>query len=142
MENRINLLLPDGRKPRVAFVCVHNSCRSQIAEAFARRDAQLYECYSAGTEIGKAGINKDAIRLMGQLYGIDMSDYRPSHIDSLPAIDVLITMGCNVECPYLPCQYREDWGLDDPTDRDDAFFISVIQTIESKVNSLNERLHI
>lgn len=140
MSEEIRLRLPDGRKPRVAFVCVHNSCRSQIAEAFAQCYDKIFESYSAGTEIGNVKINKDAIRLMGELYDIDLSEQQPKHIDTLPDIDVVITMGCNVECPFLPCQHREDWGLDDPSGKDDDFFIDIIRGIEAKVASLRNRI--
>ena len=97
-------------KPKVAFICVHNSCRSQIAEALGKQLASdVFESFSAGTEL-KDCINPDAVRLMKQLYGIDMeATQRPKLLEGLPAIDVVVTMGCNVECPYLPCKRREDW---------------------------------
>jgi len=128
-------------KPRIAFICVHNSCRSQIAEALCRHLADdVFECYSAGTET-KPLIDKDAVRLMKQLYGIDMEKTQYSKLLSeIPPVDVVITMGCNVECPYLPCRHREDWGLDDPTGKSDEFFAQVIKQIETKVNELFLRL--
>ena len=107
-------------KTKVAFICVHNACRSQIAEALGRHLANdVFESYSAGTEL-KDCMNPDAIRLMKQLYGIDMekSQY-PKLMAKLPPVDVVVTMGCNVKCPYLPCKRRIDWGLNDPTGRDD-----------------------
>lgn len=126
---------------KVAFICVHNSCRSQIAEAFGKRLADnIFESYSAGTET-KPHINQDAVRLMIQLYGIDMEKTQRSKLLSeIPPVDVVITMGCNVECPYLPCKYREDWGLDDPTGKSDEEFIKVIRQIERNILSLKERL--
>ena len=128
-------------KPKVAFICVHNSCRSQIAEALCRHLAKdIFESYSAGTEL-KDNINPDAVRLMKQLYGIDMEKtQRPKLLEELPPVDVVVTMGCNVECPYLPCKQREDWGLEDPTGKGDEEFIKVISTIETKIKELIERL--
>lgn len=128
-------------KPKVAFICVHNSCRSQIAEAIGKRmAADVFESYSGGTEV-KDWINPDAVRLMKKQYGIDMeSDQRPKLLEELPPVDIVITMGCNVTCPYLPCSRREDWGLDDPTGKSDEAFLAVIRTIETKVNILAQSL--
>lgn len=124
-------------KPKVAFICVHNSCRSQIAEALGKKFASnVFISFSAGTEL-KDRINPDAVRLMKQIYGIDMEQtQRPKLLKELPAIDVVVTMGCNVECPYLPCTRREDWGLSDPTGKSDAEFRLVIGTIEDKIARL------
>lgn len=126
---------------KVAFICVHNSCRSQIAEALGKHLAgDVLESYSAGTET-KPQINQDAVRLMKELYGIDMEETQRSKLLSeLPAIDIVVTMGCNVECPYLPSRHREDWGLDDPTGKSDEEFIRVIREIESNVLQLAERV--
>ena len=127
---------------KVAFICVHNSCRSQIAEALGRHLASdTFESYSAGTET-KPQINQDAVRLMKRLYGIDMEATQHSKLLSdLPPVDVVVTMGCHVECPYLPCKHREDWGLDDPTGKGDEAFMEVIGRIESHVRSLRDRLN-
>jgi len=126
---------------KVAFICVHNSCRSQIAEALGKHLASdIFESYSAGTET-KSQINQDAVRLMKQLYGIDMEKtQRPKLLSEIPTVDVVITMGCNVTCPFLPCKHREDWGLDDPTGKSDEDFITVIREIESKINLLADRV--
>ena len=128
-------------KPKVASICVHNSCRSQIAEALGKHLASdVFESYSAGTET-KPEINQDAVRLMKELYGIDMEETQKSKLlDDIPEVDVVITMGCNVECPYLPCKHREDWDLDDPTGKSDEEFKKVISTIESKMKELKERI--
>lgn len=128
-------------KPKVAFICVHNSCRSQIAEALGKHfAADVFESYSAGTET-KDHINRDAVRLVKQLYGIDIElTQRSKFIAELPPVDVVVTMGCNVQCPYLPSKRREDWGLDDPTGKSDDYFISIIKTIESKIISLKAEL--
>lgn len=129
-------------KPKVAFICVHNSCRSQIAEALGKYYASdVFESYSAGTET-KPEINQDAVRIMKQLYGIDMEKTQRSKLLSdIPPVDVVITMGCNVNCPYLPCKYREDWGLNDPTGNTDEVFIEVIKNIEKKIFKLKEQLN-
>lgn len=129
------------KKPKVAFVCVHNSCRSQIAEALGKLlAADVFDSYSAGTET-KPQINQDAVRLMKQLYGVDMEQTQHSKLLSeIPPADIVITMGCNVSCPSLPCRFREDWGLDDPTGKDDVFFLEVIQRIEKKVYDLKHRV--
>ena len=126
---------------KVAFICVHNSCRSQIAEALGKHfAADVFESYSAGTEL-KNRINPDAVRLMKQLYGIDMEQsQRPKLLAELPPIDIVVTMGCNVECPYLPCKRRENWGLPDPTGRSNEEFLSVIRVIEGKITELAESL--
>ena len=126
----------ESRMIKVAFICTHNSCRSQIAEALAKRcAADVFESYSAGTNPKKA-INPDAVRLMKQLYGIDMEkEQYPKSLEKLPSIDYVITMGCGVECPNLPSKGREDWGLEDPTGKDDEVFIKVIRQIEEKVKA-------
>jgi arsenate reductase len=96
----------------------------------------VFECYSAGTET-KDKINPDAVRLMKELYNIDMEQtQRPKLLGDIPPVDTVITMGCNVVCPYLPCTHLEDWGLDDPTGNNDEVFIKTIKTIESKVRKL------
>lgn len=130
-----------SRKPKVAFVCVHNSCRSQIAEALGKLLAsEVFESYSAGTET-KPRINSDAVRLMKQLYGVDMEQSQYSKLlGELPAVDVVVTMGCNVQCPSLPCRRREDWGLEDPTGRGDEAFCQTIARIREKVEDLRDRL--
>lgn len=129
------------KRPKVAFVCVHNSCRSQIAEALGKYLAsEVFESYSAGTET-KPQINQDAVRLMKELYNIDMErTQRSKLLEEIPSIDVLVTMGCNVECPYLPCKHREDWGLDDPTGKSDEEFKKVIAVIEANIKNLAERI--
>lgn len=126
---------------KVAFICVHNSCRSQIAEALGRHLAgDVMECYSAGTET-KPQINQDAVRLMKQLYNIDMEATQYSKLLSeIPPVDIVVTMGCNVQCPFLPCKRREDWGLSDPTGKNDQEFIETIRVIETKIRDLAKEL--
>lgn len=129
------------RKPRVAFICVHNSCRSQIAEAMGNLFASdTFDSYSAGTET-KPRINADAVRLMKDRYGVDMERCQYSKLLSdIPAVDIVVTMGCNVACPALPCHHREDWGLDDPTGKDDEIFLQVMRTIRERVLDLRARI--
>lgn len=128
-------------KPKVAFICVHNACRSQIAEALGRHLAgEVFESYSAGTHI-KSNINADAIRLLKQHYQIDMEkEQYPKLIKDIPSVDIVITMGCHVQCPTISCQYREDWGLLDPTNQDDDVFMDIISQIEAKVITLAKRI--
>ena len=130
-----------NQKPKVAFICVHNSCRSQIAEALGKYlAADVFESYSAGTETVPR-INPDAVRIMKQLYGIDMElTQRSKLLSELPPVDIVVTMGCNVNCPHLPCKHREDWGLDDPTGCEDEVFKETIQTIHQKVILLKCRI--
>lgn len=127
--------------PRVAFVCVHNSCRSQIAEALGKHLASdVFESCSAGTET-KPQINRDAVRLMKKRYGIDMEQTQRSKLlEEIPPVDIVVTMGCNVQCPFLPCKHREDWGLDDPSGKSDEDFEAVISRIEQKIRELKSRL--
>ena len=127
---------------KVAFICVHNSCRSQIAEALGRHLASdVFESYSAGTET-RPQINQDAVRLMKQLHFIDMEaeGQYSKLLTEIPAVDVVITMGCNVQCPMLPCRWREDWGLEDPTGNPDEEFRKTIAQIEEKILDLKARL--
>lgn len=130
------------KKWKVGFICTHNSCRSQIAEAFGKELASdVFESYSAGTQI-KDQINPDAVHILKAEYGIDMianGQYNKT-LDQLPKLDVVITMGCGVQCPMIDCTYREDWGLQDPTGKSDAVFIQVIEEIETRIRSLKQRL--
>ena len=129
------------RKPKVAFLCVHNSCRSQMAEALGKKLAgDVFESFSAGTEPG-ARINPDAVRLMKQVYGIDMEESQHNKpLSELPPVYIVVTMGCNVQCPTLPCSHREDWGLDDPSGKADSAFLDTMGRIEKKVLDLKERI--
>lgn len=126
---------------KVAFICVHNSCRSQIAEALGKYYGKdIFESYSAGTET-KPQINQDAVRLMKKIYGIDMEESQKSKLLSdIPNVDIVITMGCNVNCPNLSCEWREDWGLEDPSGKSDEEFIKVIKEIDLKIKELIKRI--
>ena len=129
------------RKLKVAFICVHNSCRSQIAEALGKKLAfDVFESYSAGSET-KMQINQGAVGIMKKLYGIDMEKTQYSKlVCDIPTPDILISMGCNVECPYIGMPFDDDWGLDDPTGKSEEEYIKVIKEIEGKVLALRERI--
>ena len=129
------------KKLKVAFVCVHNSCRSQMAEALGKKyGIDVFESYSAGTET-KPQINQDAVRIIKELYDINMNETQKSKLLSdIPNVDIVIKMGCNVVCPYLPGDHVEDWGLEDPTGKDDEEFIKIAKSIELKVKDLAERI--
>ena len=122
---------------KVAFICVHNSCRSQIAEALGKHlRGDDFEFYSAGTET-KPQINQDAVRLMSELYGIDMEMTQYSKtIDKIPTPDIAISMGCGVGCPFIDRAFDDDWGLQDPTGQSDEVFKEAIKQIEKKVMAL------
>lgn len=126
-------------KQKVAFICVHNSCRSQIAEALGKHlAAEKFDFYSAGTET-KPQINQDAVRLMKQLYRIDMEETQYSKtIQAIPTPDLAISMGCEVGCPWIGRAFDDNWGLPDPTGQPDSVFIEVIQEIEKKIKQLME----
>ena len=128
-------------KPKVAFICVHNSCRSQMAEALGRLFASdVFDSYSAGTEI-KSRINQDAVRVIKKLYNIDMNETQdPKLLSDIPEVDIVVKMGCNVVCPLLPAKHTEDWGLEDPSGNSDEEFVKVARIIEEKVKDLAERI--
>ena len=128
-------------KKKVAFICVHNSCRSQMAEALGKiYGGDVFESYSAGTET-KPQINQDAVRIIKDLYKVDMNETQKSKLLSdIPPIDIAITMGCNVVCPHLKAEHTEDWGLEDPTGKSDEEFIKTAKTIEEKIKDLARRI--
>jgi len=130
------------KKLKIAYVCVHNSCRSQMAEAITKELASdLFIPYSAGTET-KPQINQDAVRIIKDLYQVDMNQTQRSKLlDDIPQeLDVLVTMGCNVECPFIPTQHREDWGLDDPSGKEDSAFLLTAEIIKEKLLLLKKRI--
>ncbi len=131
----------DQNKVKIAFVCVHNSCRSQMAEALTKKYASnVFEAYSAGTQ-RVPQINQDAVRIVKQYHNIDMNQTQKSKlITEIPEVDIVITMGCNVNCPNLPCKFREDWGLDDPSGKADEEFIKTMNTIYEKIIELSEKV--
>ena len=128
-------------KKKVAFVCVHNSCRSQMAEALGKLFASnIFESYSAGTET-KPQINQDAVRIIKDLYNIDMNkDQSSKLLSDIPKVDIVIKMGCNVVCPVVMADHIEDWGLEDPTGKSDEEFIKTAKIIEEKIKNLAKRI--
>ena len=127
-------------KKKVAFICVHNSCRSQIAEAFGKHLASdVFESYSAGTET-KPQINQDAVRIMKESYGIDMeADGQYSKlIRDIPTPDIVISMGCNVGCPFIGRSFDDNWGLEDPTGKSDDAFKFIMEEIRKKILELKK----
>jgi len=124
---------------KVAFVCIHNSCRSQMAEGYGKLLGKgVFESYSAGTE-EYPQVKPLAVAVMEE-DGVDMSDHKPKLLSDIPEIDILITMGCGVECPYLPCSHREDWGLTDPSGGPIEDFKVTRDIIKSKVEDLVARI--
>ena len=130
-------------KLKIAFICVHNSCRSQIAEALGKYLASdVFESYSAGTET-KPQINQDAVRIMKELYGIDMEETQYSKlISEIPNPDIAISMGCNVGCPFVGRPFDDDWGLEDPTGKSDEEFKKTIKEIETKILQMKGKLEV
>ncbi len=128
-------------KPKVAFVCNHNSCRSQMAEALGKMyGSDVFDSFSAGTEI-KNQINQDAVRLIKEIYNVDMEETQFNKtVNDIPDPDVVIFMGCNVSCPNVPSQYAENWGLDDPSGKSDEEFKKIIEQIHDKVLKLKAKL--
>lgn len=128
-------------KPNVAFICVHNSCRSQIAEALGKELAgDVFASYSAGTE-RQERINQDAVRLMKQSWGIDMEKTQYSKLlEEIPQPDIVVLMGCNVSCPHLTARHTENWGLEDPSGKGDEEFLFTIHEIEKRVRDLRDRI--
>ncbi len=127
-------------KPRVAFICTHNACRSQMAEGIARAVAEdAFIACSAGTD-PLARVDPDALRVLASGYGADVSRLRPKAIDELGEVDVVVTMGCGVRCPSLPCAHREDWGLEDPTGSGPTAFAETARAIEARVRDLAMRI--
>lgn len=127
---------------KVAFVCVHNSCRSQMAEGYLNHfKTDNIEVYSAGTEDYDA-VKPLAVKAMA-LDGVDISKQYPKKLNALPEgpLDYLITMGCNVECPYVPTKHKEDWGLDDPSGGPLEDFIETRDLIKTKVLELIDRIN-
>ena len=122
---------------KAAFICVHNSCRSQIAEALGKHlRGNEFEFYSAGTET-KPQINQDAVRLMMQLYGIEIEKTQYSKlIDQIPEPDIIISMGCDAGCPYIGRPFDDNWGLPDPAGQSDEAFMEVMQTIQQNILNL------
>lgn len=127
-------------KKKVAFVCIHNSCRSQMAEAWAKNlGSDVLEAYSAGTE-EYPEVKPGAVQVMEES-DVNMSEHYPKLLSDIPEeINILITMGCGVECPYVPCDHREDWGLEDPSGGPIEAFRNTRNIIKEKVEDLIQRV--
>lgn len=127
-------------KYKVAFVCVHNSCRSQMAEGWTKKlGSDIFDVYSAGTE-DYPEVKPLAVQVMEEV-GVDMSEHKPKLLSDIPSeLDLLITMGCNVVCPFVPNQHSEDWGLDDPSGGPIEGFRETRELIKQKVEELIQRV--
>ena len=127
-------------KTKVAFICIHNSCRSQMAEALARElGGDILESYSAGTEEYKE-VKPLAVEVIEEI-GISMDDHYPKLINEIPEeVDIVITMGCGVVCPFIPSKHEEDWGLDDPSGGTIEDFRMTRDLIEEKTKDLIKRI--
>ena len=127
-------------KKTVGFICVHNSCRSQMAEGWAKKlGSDVLDAYSAGTE-NYPQVKPLVVQVMEEA-GVDMSSYHPKLLSDIPdKLDILITMGCNVECPYIPCDVREDWGLTDPSGGPIEGYRKISEIIRKKVEDLIVRV--
>lgn len=119
------------------FVCVENSCRSQMAEGFARFYGKgRIEAFSAGSR-PSGRVNETAVQVMREA-GVDISSQASKGFDALPhkEFDVVVTMGCGDECPFVPAKKRIDWQLSDPKGKSVEFFREVRDEISTKVQSL------
>ncbi|MDW7662090.1 MAG: arsenate reductase ArsC [Bacillota bacterium] len=127
-------------KYKVAFVCVHNSCRSQMAEGWTKKlGSDIFDVYSAGTE-DYPEVKPLAVQVMEEV-GVDMSEHKPKLLSDIPSeLDLLITMGCNVVCPFVPNQHSEDWGFDDPSGGPIEGFRETRELIKQKVEELIQRV--
>lgn len=117
----------------VAFICTHNACRSQMAEALARHAGYNgYKFYSAGS-VPQEQIDRNAVRIMKEQFGIDMSAQYSKTVRDIPAPDIAISMGCGVKCPYIGREFDDDWGLEDPTGKPVEAYLKVIGQIQEKL---------
>jgi len=126
---------------RLLFICFENSCRSQMAEAFARaHGAQGTEAFSAGSRPSGV-VNPTAIRVMAEV-GYDLSAHRSKAVDEVPAgsFDVVVSMGCGDDCPFVPAYRREEWEIPDPKEMPLPAFREVRDRIEREVSGLLESL--
>jgi arsenate reductase len=122
---------------RVLFVCVENSNRSQMAEAFARLEGGgQVEAHSAGSR-PSGTINPKAIRYMQEV-GVDLATHRSKSLEDIHGMefDAVVTMGCGDNCPWVPARRREDWALPDPRDMDEAGYRAVRDEIRARVRQL------
>lgn len=127
-------------KKKAAFICVHNSCRSQMAEGWAKKlGSDVLEVYSAGTE-EYPEVKPLAVQVMKEV-GVDMTGHYPKLLSDIPEeVDILVTMGCNVVCPFVPNSHSEDWGLEDPSGGPIEDYRKTRDLIEEKVEDLIKRV--
>lgn len=126
---------------RVLFVCVENSNRSQMAEAFARlHGGSAVEAWSAGSR-PSGQINPRAVAAMAEL-GYDLASHRSKSLDEVGDrdFDAVVTMGCGDACPWVPARIREDWALPDPRAMNEAAYRAVRDDIGARVRDLLQRL--
>ena len=126
---------------RLLFICFENSCRSQMAEGFARaHGAQGTEACSAGSRPSGV-VNATAIRVMAEV-GYDLSTHRSKAVGEVPAgsFDVVVSMGCGDDCPFVPARRREEWEIPDPKEMPLPEFREVRDRIEREVSGLLESL--
>lgn len=128
-------------KFKVAFLCVENSCRSQMAEAISKHlAADTYEAYSAGDNIAEQ-IKPEAVQVIKELYGIDMTEKQyPKHVNDLPEMDIVVRMGCGIECPHKYNRYSEDWDIEDPSGKPIAEFKKTAKLIEEKIIQFRDKI--
>lgn len=127
-------------KKTVGFICVHNSCRSQMAEGWAKKlGVDVMDAHSAGTE-EYPQVKPLAVEVMEEA-DVNMQGFAPKLLSDIPPqLDILITMGCNVQCPFVPCSHREDWGIEDPSGKGIDEFRKTRDIIRGKVLELIERI--
>lgn len=131
----------NGKKTKILFICVENSCRSQMAEGFAKKfGGGKVEAFSAGSR-PSGHVNSDAIAVMKEV-GLDISEQRSKGFSDLPykEFDIIVTMGCGDACPFFPAKERFDWQIEDPKGKDRGFFRRVRDAIKIKVNELFESI--
>lgn len=120
---------------KVAFICVHNACRSQIAEALCRKFRPDLEPYSAGTKL-KDVVDLKMVGIMKDFYGIEMENYHPKLLGDIPVCDIYVSMGCGVTCPTIKSGFSFDFQIDDPTGKTEEEYIRVIEEIKKKIDWL------
>ena len=147
MSKLIDQAALDAQKSNAAnknllFVCVQNSNRSQMAEAFARiHGAEDFEAYSAGSQ-PSGEINPKAIAAMREI-GYDLSKHKSKSLEEIPQVeyDFVATMGCGDACPFVRAKRREDWQIPDPKNLPPAEFNKIRDLIEQKVRNVLSTLY-
>jgi arsenate reductase (thioredoxin) len=128
-------------KPKVLFVCVENSCRSQMAEGLARSlNGAFVEAYSAGSRPSGV-VSPDAVKVMAEI-GIDISGQRSKGFEGLPGkeFDYVVTLGCQDQCPFVPAEQHIDWNIADPKGKGTEAFRRARDIIRAKIQELISRV--